>query len=87
MHPALSTIDDVQICSPNHMYHEEALATLRAGKHAVCEKPLAMTSAQAMEFRDVAEASAVVHAVCEEAYRTDEVTALSANAVVRSTCR
>jgi predicted dehydrogenase len=57
-------VDAVHICSPNHLHHEQALGALRAGKHVVCEKPLAMTSAQAIELRDVADASALVHAVC-----------------------
>ncbi|OPX11370.1 Gfo/Idh/MocA family protein [Mycobacterium sp. AT1] len=57
-------VDVVHICSPNHLHHEQVLAALRAGKHVICEKPLAMTSVQAIELRDVADASAVVHAVC-----------------------
>ena len=57
-------VDVVHICSPNHLHHQQALAALRAGKHVICEKPLATTSAQAMELRDVADAAALVHAVC-----------------------
>jgi predicted dehydrogenase len=57
-------VDVVHVCSPNHLHHEHALGALRAGKHVVCEKPLAMTSAEAVELRDVATASGLVHAVC-----------------------
>src|SRR5256885_9333677 len=39
-------VDVVHITSPNHVHHEHAMAALHAGKHVVCEKPLAMTSAQ-----------------------------------------
>lgn len=54
----------VHVCSPNHLHHEQSLAALRAGKHVVCEKPLAMTSGEAAELRDAAHASGLVHALC-----------------------
>ena len=54
----------VHVCSPNHLHSGQALAALRAGRHVVCEKPLAMTSDQARELRDVAAESGLVHAVC-----------------------
>lgn len=57
-------ITTVHVCSPNHSHFEQALAALRAGKHVICEKPLAMSSAQARELRDVAADSGLVHAVC-----------------------
>jgi predicted dehydrogenase len=52
------------VCSPNHLHHEQALGALRAGKHVICEKPLAMTTVQAVELSDVARASGLVHAIC-----------------------
>jgi predicted dehydrogenase len=57
-------VDAVHICSPNHLHHEQAMAALRAGKHVICEKPLAMTSAQAHELRDTAREFELVNAVC-----------------------
>ena len=57
-------VDVVHVCSPNHLHRDHALAALRAGKHVICEKPLAMNSAQAGELRDVARSSGLVHAVC-----------------------
>lgn len=54
----------VHICSPNHLHHEHALAVLAAGKHVICEKPLAMSAAEARVLRDVAHASGLVHAAC-----------------------
>jgi predicted dehydrogenase len=39
--PAVSV---VHICTPNHLHFEEASCMLRAGKHVLCEKPLAMDS-------------------------------------------
>jgi predicted dehydrogenase len=53
----------VHITSPNHLHHPQAAAALAAGKHVVCEKPLAMTSAQTAELVRLAQSSGRVHAV------------------------
>src|SRR5688500_17233502 len=42
-----TSIDAVHICSPNAQHAAQAEAALRAGKHVLCEKPLAMSSEQA----------------------------------------
>ncbi len=54
----------VHIASPNHLHHDQALAVLRAGRHVVCEKPLAMTSRESAEMADLAARSGRVCAVC-----------------------
>ena len=56
-------VDVVHITSPNHLHHAHAKAALAAGKHVVCEKPLAMTSAESAELVRLAESSGLVHAV------------------------
>lgn len=56
-------VEVVHITSPNHLHHEHASAALRAGKHVVCEKPLAMTPAESAELLQLAEQSGRVHAV------------------------
>jgi predicted dehydrogenase len=56
-------VDVVHITSPNHLHHAHAKAALGAGKHVVCEKPLAMTSTESGELLLLAEASGLVHAV------------------------
>ncbi|MDE2451794.1 MAG: Gfo/Idh/MocA family oxidoreductase, partial [Gammaproteobacteria bacterium] len=56
-------VEVVHITSPNHLHHAQAMAALEAGKHVVCEKPLAMTSRQSAELTQVAEASGLVNAV------------------------
>src|SRR5512135_2645197 len=43
---ARDNIDLVYIATPPFLHHSQALAALRAGKHVICEKPLAMTLVQ-----------------------------------------
>jgi predicted dehydrogenase len=50
-------IDLVDICVPTTLHPEMAMAALRAGKHVLCEKPLARTSAAAKEIVAMAEKS------------------------------
>jgi predicted dehydrogenase len=47
-------IDVVHICTPNHLHAPLAKSALEAGKHVVCEKPLAMSSAEAEELVQIA---------------------------------
>ena len=47
---ARDDIDMVSLCVPNFLHHAVALAAARAGKHVVCEKPLATTAAEAEEM-------------------------------------
>jgi predicted dehydrogenase len=44
---ARSDVDLVYIATPPFLHHNQAMAALAAGKHVICEKPLAMTTAQA----------------------------------------
>ena len=46
---ALDGIDTVYIASPVFCHRAQALAAARAGKHILCEKPLALTSAESEE--------------------------------------
>ncbi|WP_444666118.1 Gfo/Idh/MocA family protein [Cereibacter changlensis] len=50
----------VSITTPNRLHHEMALAALAAGKHVWCEKPMALTLAQAEEMEAAARKAGVV---------------------------
>lgn len=56
-------IDVVHIASPNFLHYENAKAALEAGKHVVCEKPLAMTSTESSELVRLADDKKLVNAV------------------------
>ncbi len=43
-------IDVVHLATPNVLHYPHAKAALLAGKHVVCEKPLAMTSTESAEL-------------------------------------
>ncbi|SMY08700.1 Gfo/Idh/MocA family protein [Flavimaricola marinus] len=58
-------IDAVYVPLPNHLHVEWTLKALKAGKHVLCEKPLAMT---AQEFDDVIAARDASGLLAAEAY-------------------
>lgn len=57
-------IDIVDINTPNDSHAEIAIAAAQAGKHILCEKPLAMNVAECKEMLDAAKKAKVVHMVC-----------------------
>lgn len=56
-------IDVVHTCTPNFLHYPVVMAALKAGKHVICDKPLALTAEEAREMRDAAAAAGVVNAV------------------------
>ncbi|RLC68221.1 MAG: gfo/Idh/MocA family oxidoreductase [Chloroflexi bacterium] len=56
-------VDVVHIATPNHLHYPMTRAAIEAGKHVVCEKPLAMNSQESAQLLRLAEKAGVVHAV------------------------
>jgi predicted dehydrogenase len=56
-------IDVVHITSPNRHHFEQTVRTLQAGKHVLCEKPLAMNSKESADLLRVANESGRIAAV------------------------
>ncbi len=56
-------VDVVHLCTPNYLHFPQAKSALLAGKHVICEKPLANTQAEALELADLAEARQLIGAV------------------------
>jgi predicted dehydrogenase len=54
-------VDVVHLTTPNNLHYPQVKQALAAGKHVVCEKPLAMTSSESGELLELAEASGLVH--------------------------
>ncbi len=47
----------VHICSPNNVHHDQSKAALKAGKHVLCEKPLAMNTGESGALVELARSS------------------------------
>ena len=56
-------ITSVHICTPNFLHFSQSKAALKAGKHVICEKPLAKDLKEAKELVALAEKSGLVNAV------------------------
>jgi len=66
-------IDIVDICTPNNAHAEIAIAAAEAGKHILCEKPLALTSEQAKQMYLAAEKAGVSTMVAFNYRRTPAI--------------
>jgi predicted dehydrogenase len=56
-------VQAVHVTSPNELHHPQVKEILAAGRHVVCEKPLAMTSDESAELVELAASSGLVNAV------------------------
>ena len=59
----MDDIQSVHICTPNFLHYAQSKAALLAGKHVVCEKPLAKDLHEAEELVQLAKESGLVNAV------------------------
>jgi predicted dehydrogenase len=58
-----SDVDVVHIAAPNRFHCEMAIAALQAGKHCICEKPLALNTAETAQILALAKNATTVFAV------------------------
>jgi len=56
-------VEVVHVTSPNHLHVPQTQAILAAGRHVVCEKPLALTAAESAGLVEQAATSGLVNAV------------------------
>jgi len=70
---ARDDVDLVDISTPNNLHKPIAVAAAKAGKHVVCEKPLAMNATEAQEMVEAVEAAGVVNTVCHNYRRLPAV--------------
>ena len=71
---ARNDIDAIDICVPNNLHAEIALAAAKAGKAILCEKPLAMNVAQGQKMVDAIEKAGVPNTVWYNYRRVPAVT-------------
>ena len=56
------SVDAVHVTSPNDLHLPQTRAVLAAGRHVICEKPLAMTATESRELVELAASSGLVNA-------------------------
>jgi predicted dehydrogenase len=56
-------VNAVYVCTPHHLHREHALKAIQAGKHVLCEKPIAITAEDGAAIVRAAEQAGVVLAV------------------------
>lgn len=66
-------IDVIDIVTPNNSHAEIAIAAAKAGKHVICEKPLASTLEESKQMLDAVTAAGVKHMVAFNYRRTPAV--------------
>jgi predicted dehydrogenase len=89
-----SSVDIVHVCTPNYLHFSETEAVLRAGKHVMCEKPLAMNSKETEALVKLAQEQGRIGAVtynlryyplCQEAHALVKQGAIGEPQIVHGT--
>src|ERR1041385_8076114 len=75
-------IDIVDINTPNDSHAEIAIAAAKAGKHVLCEKPLALDVKQCKAMLDAVKKANVIHMICHN-YRRIPAIALAKRMIER----
>jgi len=59
-------LDLISVCTPTGLHHPQTIAALEAGRHVLCEKPLALDETEAASMVAAAESAGRANAVCFE---------------------
>lgn len=71
---AIDEVDAVSICTWNNAHAKAAIAAANAGKHVLCEKPMAMTVEEAEAMKEAAEKNNIVFMMgFTNRYRSDSM--------------
>lgn len=69
-----SKIDLIYVCTPNRTHSEITVAALNAGKHVMCEKPMAINSAEARKMVEAAKENRKILTIGYQGrYRSDSI--------------
>jgi predicted dehydrogenase len=79
-----SDIDIVDIATNNNVHAEMGIAAAQAGKHVLCEKPLATSLADAKRMLEAAQKAGIVHGICHN-YRKVPAVALAKQLIEEGT--
>jgi len=67
-------IDIIDVCTPTYLHKDIVLASAQNGKHIFCEKPIALSYAEAREMYEAAEKAGVLHYLNHNYRRAPAVT-------------
>jgi predicted dehydrogenase len=63
---ALEEVEAVAVCTPHYLHHPMVVAAAQAGKHIICEKPMAMAVRECDEMIAAADQAGVVLAIIHQ---------------------
>lgn len=79
------TVDVIDVCTPNVCHRDTILKAIRAGKHVLCEKPLASTVEEAREIEEAARAHERRGKICGVVFNNrNHAAVLRAKELIRS---
>ncbi len=63
---AMDDVDAVTIAAPVYLHYPMTMAAIEAGKHVLCEKPMALSVEEGLRMAEAAEARGIVNTICFE---------------------
>ncbi|WP_188455888.1 Gfo/Idh/MocA family protein [Virgibacillus oceani] len=82
-HDMFEVVDAVTICTPNKFHAEISVAALEAGVHVLCEKPMAITTAECERMIDASNKSNRLLSIAYH-YRYTEASQVAKQAVLKN---